>query len=693
MLKSVFYLLTVLICFTAGGTQVLLAVSDPNEKIAAAKPNVIFILTDDLGWGDLGVFHQNNSQHDRKHKTPLLDKMAGEGMQLRSHYCPAPVCAPSRSSLLTGVHQGHAAIRNNQFDKGLEDNHTLGTIMQSAGYATMMVGKYGLQGTQAKTPAGWSGYPTKRGFDEFFGSVRHADGHVHYPAEKWPLGNSKGHRSKKEVWFNNKEVSADLQKCYSTDLFTAKSKQWIIDHQQSTPDKPFFLCLNYDTPHAALQIPTVAYPAGKGVKGGLQWVGKPGKMVNTATGKIDSFRHPDYVNQGWSDMEVRFATMVRRIDSAVGDLLQTLKDLGIAENTLVVFTSDNGPHSVSYLTDGKYQASAFQSYGPYDGIKRDTWEGGIRMPTLAWWPSKIPAGKINNQPSQFHDWMATMADVAGIPAPARCDGVSLVPSLTTTGKQPESTIYVEYQHNGKTNQYSDFLKSRRAKKRGEMQVIHMDGYKGIRTDIKSHADRFAIYDLKADPGEENNLAGSSDKFKKLQTRMKNRVLRLRIANSSAKRPYDQAPIPGYAKLDGIVPGEIKQRNFHGDFSHVPNVATLESVFETITQVHPGGNPIGLATKTEKPGAVKFEMVIPVETLGNYAMYFTCPTKGFVRVHEAGVLDADFGYKANSKREAMLKLGKGLHRVRITVLTDSSGDCSFEFGCKIKAKSKKKKQKN
>ena len=688
MLKFVFALLSVVSLLTSGMSQAL-AETDVAANNVDAKPNIIFILTDDLGWGDLGVFHQNNSQHDRKHKTPLLDKMAAEGMQLRAHYCPAPVCAPSRSSLLTGVHQGHAVIRNNQFDKALEDNHTLGTVMRSAGYATVMIGKYGLQGQgrDAPKPKDWPSYPTKRGFDEFFGSVRHADGHVHYPADKWSLGNSKAHRSKKEVWWNDNEVSADLQKCYSTDLFTAKSKQWIIDHRQSNPEQPFFLCLNYDTPHAALQVPTVAYPAGQGVDGGLQWVGKPGQMINTATGKIDSFRHPDYVNQGWSDTEVRYATMVRRIDSAVGDLLQTLKDLGIGENTLVVFTSDNGPHNVSYLANGKYHPSSFQSYGPYDGIKRDTWEGGIRMPTLAWWPSKIPAGKINNQPSQFHDWMATMADIGGVTAPARCDGVSLVPGLTESGDQPESTIYVEYQHRGKTSKYSDFLKSRRSQKRGQVQVIHVGGYKGIRTDIKSHSDPFAIYDLNNDPGEEKNLAGTDDKFKKLQTRMKNRVLRLRIANQSAKRPYDNAVIPGYKKLEGITPGEIKQRNFHGNFSHVPNVVTLEPVFETVTRTHPKANPIGLATATEKPGAIEFEMVIPVETPGKYEVYFMCPTKGFVRVHKAGVLDADFGYKANSVQRAELKLGKGLHPVHITVLTDSSGDCSFEFGCKSKTKPK------
>ena len=647
------------------------------------KPNIIFILTDDLGWGDLGVLYQNESKHDRKFKTPFLDQMAADGMQMRAHYCPAPVCAPSRSSLLTGVHQGHAVIRNNQFDKALEDNHTLGTVMKSAGYDTVMIGKYGLQGLKGETPDAWPGYPTNRGFDEFFGYVRHRDGHVHYPADKWPIGNSKGHRVGKEVWWNDKEVSKGLQKCYTTDLFTAKSKHWIMEHHAAKPDTPFFLCLTYDTPHGALQIPSVAYPDGKGVKGGLQWIGTPGEMINTAKGEVDSYRHPDYVNQKWSDVEVRFATMVRRIDNAVGDLLQTLKDLGIAENTMVVFTSDNGPHHESYINKVNYEASSFQSYGPFDGTKRDTWEGGIRMPTLAWWPGKIPAGKVNNQPSQFHDWMTTMADAGGITAPARADGVSLIPSLTEKGDQLPSTIYIEYSQNGRTKNYSDFMKSRRKQKRGEMQVIHVDGYKGIRTNTKSHEKPFAIYDLNADPGEEIDLAGTSDKFKVIGQKMLDRVLRLRIANETAARPYDNAEIPGYEKIDGIKPGDVKQWNYHGTFSYVPKVDSLEHQYETVSKTHPRASKFGLATSAEKVGAIEFQVVMPIEEAGKYELSFVTGTKGFVRVHEAGVLDADFGYKSDSTKTATLNLGKGLHPVRITVLTDDKAKASFEFGFKKK----------
>ena len=653
-------------------------------------PNIIFILADDLGWGDLGVLHQNDSTHDRKHKTPFLDQMAAEGMQLRAHYCPAPVCAPSRSSLLTGVHQGHASIRNNQFDKMLIDNHTLGTVMQAAGYRTALIGKYGLQG-KGNNPETWPGYPTKRGFDEFFGYVAHVDGHMHYPAEDWPLGDSEIHQTKKNVWWNNQEVSADLQKCYTTDLFTARSKHWIVEHQKTQPEQPFFLLLTYDTPHAALQIPTGSYPKEKGLRGGVQWLGKPGQMINTAQGEIDSYRHPDYVGHGWTDAEERFATMVRRIDNAVGDLLQTLRDLGIAENTMVVFTSDNGPHLESYLANVKYSPDSFQSYGPFDGTKRDTWEGGIRMPTLAWWPSRIAAGGINARPSQFHDWLPTMAELGGTAAPARTDGVSLVPSLTGKGEQLDSTIYVEYTVGGSTESYADFLPSRHGKKRGEMQVVHVDGFKGVRTDIQSHSDLFEIYDLKSDPGEEKNLAGTEIRFKQIQQRMHDRVLQLRLPNDSAPRPYDNSLIAGNTDDRAGLLSEDVAWTFHpGDFSYVPSLPAKKAVANLKTKSE-GNRSLGLeatAVLAKTPGAVVYEMFVTIDEPGEYHWTFRCPTRGFVRVWDIGLIDADFDYVPGSPQTSTLHLGKGRHPVRVTVLTDDQNQAAFELNCK-KVDSEKK----
>ncbi len=232
--------------------------AEPLSK-GGQRPNLIFILADDLGYGDIGVLWQNARSGDKKFATPNLDRMANEGMILNQHYTGAPVCAPARGSLLSGVHQGHCTIRNTDFDDALEHNHTLASTLRTAGYATALVGKYGLQG-RGDSPATWTAYPTKRGFDFFHGYVRHVDGHQHYPANHWPIGNSEGHRSPQELYENDREISGDLDKCFTPDLFTARAKRWIIDHEAGKAGKPFFLYLAFDTPHAALQLPTTPYP-------------------------------------------------------------------------------------------------------------------------------------------------------------------------------------------------------------------------------------------------------------------------------------------------------------------------------------------------------------------------------------------------------------------------------------------------
>lgn len=630
----------------------------PEPVSAASQSNIIFILCDDLGWGDLGTFYQNASTHPKKHVTPQLDRMALEGIQLRAHYCPAPVCAPSRASLLTGVHQGHAEVRDNQFDKMLEENHTLASVLGQAGYTTALIGKYGLNGL-GHDPVSWTSYPTKRGFQEFFGYVSHYDGHIHYPADHWPLGNSEGHRTPKKLYHNEKEISAALSKCYTTDLFTAKAKHWIQNQVETESEKPFFLYLAYDTPHAALQVPSVAYPKGSGVDGGVQWLGEPGKMINTAVGEIDSYRHPDYIEKGWTDQEERFATMVRRIDNCVGDLLQTLRDLEIDQETLVVLTSDNGPHHESYLDGKEYDPTSFQSYGPFEGTKRDTWEGGIRMPTLAWWPGAIPAGGIDEEPSQFHDWLATFCDSANVMTPARCDGVSLLPALKGQGKRRASTIYVEYWQNGVTKPYSDFSASKRKRKRGQMQVVHVDGYKGVRTDIQSHDTPFKIFDLKNDPKELNDLAGTSSEFEALQSRMKDQVLRLRNPNSSATRPYDNEFVPAVASGKNLASG-VTWSSYQSDSDYVPQTQALESLSQGVARTIE-------AIPTDLPGnVVTLRGYLRVPKDDTYSLVLATELGAFVRIHQVSVVDADFGYEPFSEASGSIRLAKGLHPFSVTV---------------------------
>lgn len=652
----------------------LLGMSPHSDAIAddPVRPNVIFVLCDDLGWGDLGVLHQNESKHDKRHQTPNLDRMAAEGMQLRLHYCPAPVCAPSRASLLTGVHQGNAEVRDNQFDKMLEDNHTLATVMRGAGYRTALIGKYGLQGN-GDSADNWPGYPTRRGFDEFYGYVRHVDGHVHYPADQWALGNGEKHRSPKQVWHNDDEVSSGLARCYTTDLFTARSKHFIADHVKEHPEQPFFLYLAYDTPHAALQVPATEYPSGRGLDGGVQWLGTPGKMINTAEGKIDSYRHPDYVGKGWADVEERFATMVRRIDDCMGDLLATLRDLNIDKNTLVVISSDNGPHKESYIQGASYDPTSFQSYGSLDGIKRDVWEGGIRVPTLAWWPGNIQPGSIDSRPSQFHDWMPTMAELAGVPAPARTDGVSLKPRLTGQADAPEGIVYVEYVQQGTTPKYDDFRRMHRGRKRGQQQVIHLGGYKGVRLNVKSHDDPFEIYDLVRDPGETENLALAAGTFDDLQRRMHDRVLQIRRPNASAARPYDGVPIPAIATVD-TKPG-LAGQFFPGQFPYVPQVAGMTPALE-VTLDDFGTDQMVVPSA----GVVQLSGFIQVDQTGTYTLRVKGRTKAFIRVHDAPMIDADFGYSAGEVRTAKMNLEKGLHPFRMTYSAgpNEDGDWDVSF---------------
>jgi arylsulfatase A-like enzyme len=648
-------------------TLVFLSPGPSRCEEESARPNILFIFVDDLGWGDLGLNFQNDKK-GKKFATPELDRMAEDGVRMLRHYCPAPVCAPSRSSLLSGLHQGHANVRDNQFDKALADNHTIGTVLKGAGYRSVLVGKYGLQGKpvdKPPKPPNWPAYPTKRGFEEFFGYVRHADGHQHYPGNKWPLGNSKNHKTPKELWHGDEEISSQLDKCFTVDLFTAYAKKWIVDHRKASPEQPFFMYLAHDTPHGALQVATGPYPDRRGAEGGVQWLGTPGKMINTAEGTIESFIHPDYRQESWTEVEQRFASLVRRIDNSVGDLLKLLRDLGIADNTLVVFTSDNGPHGESYITGQNYNPTSFRSYGPMDGMKRDVWEGGIRVPTLAWWPSSIPAGREDRRPSQFHDWMATFADVAGVPVPALSDGVSLVPNLTGRGTPVDSTVYIEYSVGGATPRFSDFATSRQGRKRGQAQVLFLDGYKGVRANIKDPDQDFEIYDVNNDPGERTNLAGTSDAFKELNQKIKDSVLQLRRVNSSSKRPYDGLALPATDTSELELRNGLQWHLFSGKNPWVPRLTGNTT------------EPVGSTTiDTQLPGgtAARCEGYLKVPEDGEYSFHLKTPGKAVVRLHQAILIDADFGYQGE-ERTTTIQLKKGYHPFAIYV---SSNDTAVEF---------------
>lgn len=647
------------------------------KTAAASQPNIIFVLCDDLGYGDVGVFFQNlrASQNDRAepwHLTPKLDQFAAEGLQLPHHYCPAPVCAPSRASLLLGVHQGHSNIRDNQFDKALENNHTLATVLKTAGYKTACIGKWGLQGA-GSSPETWPAYPLKRGFDSFYGYVRHNDGHEHYPKE----GTQKG---AKEVWDNTAEVSKGLDKCYTADLWTARAKKWIADQHSASPAQPFFLYLAYDTPHAALELPTSAYPAGGGLSGGLQWTGTPGGMINTAVGTVDSYLHPDYANATfdhdknpataevpWTNVAKRYATSVRRLDDAMGDLVQTLKDLGIDKDTLVIFTTDNGISNESYLSQ-PLDPQFFNSFGPFDGIKRDCWEGGVRVGALARWPGGIPAKRVSDLPCQFHDWMPTFAQLAGVAAPGRCDGVSLVPTLKNLPGQKTPQVYVEYFEPRSTPKYAEFDPAKQGRARKQMQMIRFGEYVGVRYNILSHTDDFEIYDVVKDPKETVNRASS---HAALQQQMKDTVLRMRRPDGMAARPYDGELVPGVpsaAAVQGVewkaftqaVPWASEMRDQTADASGTANVPSA--------QVLPRGKDVALS----------FNGYIDVPTDGAYTFYLNVDSRAFLRIHEAQVIDADFGYAGGAEKSGSIQLKAGKHPFRLSYTRGTVGEAALSL---------------
>ncbi|MDP4285717.1 MAG: sulfatase-like hydrolase/transferase [Bacteroidota bacterium] len=651
----------------------------PHQSDNFKKPNIIFILTDDLGYGDLGVFFQNQRRKTNKRNepwtmTPYLDKMAKEGATLEQ-YCAAPVCAPSRASLMLGQSQGHANVKDNQFDKALEDNYTLGNVMQEAGYVTDAIGKWGLQGAKEWSKDGdtWPAQPLNRGFDDFYGYMRHKDGHEHYPKE----GLYDGH---KEVWDNHENVSDKLDKCYTGDLWTAAAKKYIIKHANGVnKDKPFFMYLAYDLPHAVLELPTQAYPKGVGLKGGIQWDGTAGHMINTASGVPDSWRYPVYKNATydddnnpatpevpWPDTYVRYATVVKRIDNMVHDILALLKDLHIDDNTLVIFTSDNGPSDESYLPNNyvKNNPDFFSSFGPFDGIKRDVWEGGVRMPTIAWWPGHIRPGTNIERPSISYDWMPTITAAAGLPGPVRSDGVSLLPELTGKGTQQKSLIYVEYFQNGHTPGYKVFAPSHRNRKRGQMQMLRLGDTVSIRYNIQSPDDDFEVYNIIKDPQQVNDLAKTA-KLSGFERYLKGRVLQMRMPESSAPRPYDSLLIPN-DKVHNLKHG-WKAISYQSatPWISAPGNANKENKF-LLSDLHLENN---------NHNSCVFEGYVLVPENGKYTFRLQANGKAFLRMHDIALIDEDYGYHPGEERSATLNLQKGYHFMRLYFMKETGKENS------------------
>lgn len=411
------------------------------------KPNIIYMLADDLGYGDLGCYGQEAIQ------TPHLDQMAAEGMRFTDHYAGSTVCAPSRCCLMTGYHTGHARIRGNATVPLRPKDVTIPKVLQPAGYRSALIGKWGLG------EAGSTGVPNKQGFDYFYGYLNQIRAHNYYPEFLWR--NDETVELDNEVMYTESGYSKGIGSAavkkvdYSHDLFAQETLQFVREHA----DGPFFLYLAFTIPHANNE----------------HWLLDGHGMEVPEYGV--------YADKDWPEAQKGIAAMITRMDRDIGELLQTLQELGIDENTLVMFSSDNGPHR-----EGENDPDFFNSNGPLRGIKRDLYEGGIRVPLIARWPGSISAGITSDLPSAFWDMLPTFAELADVPVPQDTDGISMVPTLLGNPRQQKSHEFLYWEfHEGQTSS----------------QAVRMGTWKAVRHDP---AEALELYDLEQDIGEQNNIA-------------------------------------------------------------------------------------------------------------------------------------------------------------------------------------------
>lgn len=416
------------------------------------KPNIIFIMADDMGYNDLGCYGAPRIQ------TPNIDRMAAEGIRFNRHYAGTSVCAPSRSVLMTGQHSGHTPVRGNlqwepygQFPLP-ENTVTVASLLKSAGYKTTLIGKWGL-GVE-----GTSGDPLNQGFDSYYGYLCQVLAHNHAPeylmdnGEKVYLGN-KVSWTDTSHWTKGMGSYTTEIKQFSQELFT----DWALKFIEENRDDPFFIYLSVVVPHDNGEA-----PEGKRYSG------------------IPSFE--PYEHQNWTESEKGYAAMITWLDTDVGKIMEKLKKMGLDENTLVIFTSDNGGDS----PDSFYM----ESNQPFRGHKRDLYEGGIRVPFIARWPGKIEPGIQTGHVSAFWDFMPTVCEVAGIEPPENIDGISYLPAMLGKLQHQHDHIYFEFHEQG-----------------GKQAVIE-GNWKLIRLEVTSpEKTRLELYNLEADPSEQNNLAG------------------------------------------------------------------------------------------------------------------------------------------------------------------------------------------
>ena len=422
--------------------------SDAKEARASRKPNIIFILADDLGYGHLGCYGQ------KKILTPNIDKLAVEGMRFTQFYAGSHVCAPSRSTLMTGLHTGHTPIRSNGGDKSLYDSDvTVAEILRKAGYATGGFGKWGLGIENSE------GRPTRQGFDKFFGFLHQVHAHFHYPYWLW----------KNDEKFFLPENEGKKQERYAQDEIQKQA----LDFIRHNREKQFFCYVPYTLPHVELVVPDDSVKPYRG-----KWEDEP--LADPRPGYI-----------GAKESRATFAGMVSRLDRDVGEIMTLLKDLKLDENTIVFFASDNGPQGNQW----KKLADFFDGNGPLRGHKGEFYEGGIRVPMVVRWPGKIKAKSESDHVGAFWDFLPTAAELAGAECPKGIDGISFAPTLLGSRKQKKHPfLYWEMPHGNKLS-----------------RAVRMGDWKAVQPKPDAPLE---LYNLKTDLAETKNVAAETPKVMK-----------------------------------------------------------------------------------------------------------------------------------------------------------------------------------
>jgi arylsulfatase A-like enzyme len=417
-----------------------------NTGVQDSRPNIIFIMADDLGYGDLGCYGQERI------KTPNIDKLASEGMRFTQAYSGGSVCAPARSSLLTGMHNGNNRIRDN-IPHGTflqPDDFTIAELLKKAGYYTGGIGKYSLG-----NPGSW-GVPNYQGFDYFYGQLNQEHAHFYYPQHIW--------ENEREILLNKNRPGGVKE--YIHDTYTDKAITYIQENSQ----RPFFLYLAYTIPHFS------EYP-----RGTAEWFTVPSDEP--------------YTDENWPQIGKNYAAMITRMDKDIGRLMELLKTLNIENNTLIIFTSDNGPHQY-VLSEMEF----FNSNGPLRGGKGENYEGGIRIPLIARWKHVIPEGTVNDKIIAFWDMLPTFADIIDYPGKIETDGISVWPALKGEQGDEHEYLYWDYGHVRST--FS--------------QALRLGKYK-LLSFLTDDNIKYELYDLEQDPGETKNLVS---KYPDVVSRMK-----------------------------------------------------------------------------------------------------------------------------------------------------------------------------